>query len=173
MYFVVDSFSSQYFRFLLRIFDETLQYEAYHCGVSCFITSLSKNKIQSISKWSVFNEAMRFLDNMPVSRKKNIIMEHLNAMKVPTVGERLYSSYCIVRAFEYFTVSRSLYSRLREDYQLPSISTLTKLTSRANKLDETALISKIFSNLEERQRMCILMVDEVYVKASGVSLLCI
>ena len=63
-------------------------------------------------------------------------------MSYITIGKKKYSTETIVRAFEYFAISRSLYERLREDYELPSISLLTKLTS---KLD-SAIDDKVFLN---------------------------
>ena len=63
-------------------------------------------------------------------------------------------------------LSRSTYNRLRDDYQLPSVSTLTRLTSKVGNMDDLSFIREVICNLEERQRNCILMVDEIYVKAT-------
>lgn len=57
-----------------------------------------------------------------------------------------------------------MYETLRRDYQLPSISTLTRITSKVAKLDEANYAVAVFRGLEERQRLCILLHDEVYVK---------
>ena len=57
----------------------------------------------------------------------------------PTAGERMYSQELIVRAFQYFATSRSLYNRLRTDYQLPSIKTLTRITYKVSALNESCL----------------------------------
>ena len=70
------------------------------------------------------------------------------------------------RAFEYFVVSRALYTSLRDDYQLPSVRTLTKLTSKASKFNDGTFIQRVFEKLDGRQRSCILMMDEVYVKTA-------
>ena len=66
----------------------------------------------------------------------------------------------------YFATSRALYKRLREDFELPGITTSTRLTSKVNKIDDTRLLKNVFGNVEERQRTCILLLDEVYVKPS-------
>ena len=46
------------------------------------------------------------------------------------VGEKKYAPETIARAFEYFCTSRSLYARLRDDFELPSITMLTNITSK-------------------------------------------
>ena len=39
--------------------------------------------------------------------------------------KKKYKTVTLICAFEYFALSRSAYSRMREDYELPSITTLT------------------------------------------------
>ena len=70
----------------------------------------------------------------------------------------------IVRAFEYFCTARSLYHRLREDFKLPSIQTLTRITSRVSKLTEGTFLYRVFRNLTGMQKLCIILHDEIYVK---------
>ena len=83
------------------------------------------------------------------------------------VGDKKYDTSTIVRAFEYFSVSRSLYNRLRHDYELPSISLLTRITSKLDSsLDDKEYLNSLFSNLDEMQKHCVILVDEVYVKPS-------
>ena len=52
-----------------------------------------------------------------------------------SIGEKKYTPKMIGRAFEYLAISRSLYSRLREGYELPSITMLTNLTSKVGNLE--------------------------------------
>ena len=59
---------------------------------------------------------------------------------------------------------RCLYQKLRQDYQLPSVKTLTRITSKVAKLDESAFSTAVFDSLEERQKLCVILQDEVYVK---------
>ena len=49
-------------------------------------------------------------------------------------------------------------------YQLPSITTLTRLTSRFNNLKDNQILQKFFGNFEDSQKTCLLLIDEVYVK---------
>ena len=80
------------------------------------------------------------------------------------VGKPVYSCEVIIRAFEYFATSRCLYNRLRKDYQLPSIPTLTRITSKVSKLNESSFLNNVFKSVEENQKICIILHDEVYIK---------
>ena len=85
-------------------------------------------------------------------------------MSPQKVGQKVYEERTIIRAFEYFAISRSLYSRLHVDYKLPNEKTLSKLTSKVSNIDDDKFLVNIFSNLPEKQQRCIVFVDEVYVK---------
>ena len=50
--------------------------------------------------------------------------------------KKKYKTVTLICAFEYFALSRSAYSRMREDYELPIITTLTRLTSEVKTLDD-------------------------------------
>ena len=83
--------------------------------------------------WSQINEMIRYLNFCEANNKKDVIQDQLKAMGVTVVGERKYSVEITVRAFEYFAMSRATYNRLREDFELPSISTFTNSTSKVKK----------------------------------------
>ncbi|XP_066911172.1 uncharacterized protein [Clytia hemisphaerica] len=85
-------------------------------------------------------------------------------MKPPQVGKKLYSPQVLMRAFGYFSQSRSLYSRLRSDFKLPSIKTLTNISSKVNNTSDRTFINEIIKAMKPDQRKCIVMADEVYVK---------
>ena len=87
-------------------------------------------------------------------------------MATRKVGKIVYPPEVVTRAFEYFATSRSLYSRLAKDYQLPSIRTLTRITSKVGSQDDTSFLQNVLQHVETWQRRCILMLDEVYVKAA-------
>ena len=106
----------------------------YHCGIRCTISTLSKNRVMTVHAWSVFEEIIRYLSNMKIDNKKCVLQEHVSAMAA-TAGKRIYSQELIVRTFQYFATSRSLYNRLRIHYQLPSIKTLTRITSKVSTLN--------------------------------------
>ena len=83
-------------------------------GVKCYIPSLSKNYIT--------------LNSKEIDYKMQIIHQQILVMDPVTVGNQLYGPEIIVRAFEYFATSRTLYNCLRKDHQLPSITILTRIT---------------------------------------------
>ena len=73
----------------------------------------------------------------------------------------------IGRAFEYFAISRSLYSRLREDYELPRITMLTNLTSKVGNLEDNEFLSSFFGIFKTFVKNNVtILIDEVYVKPS-------
>lgn len=75
--------------------------------------------------------------------KKRIIQQHLQAMGPRKVGRPLYTPDIVIRAFQDFATSRALYGRLRQEFQLPSIKTLTRITSKVAKVKNTECESPI------------------------------
>ena len=57
-------------------------------GIECTITTLSRNKIQRMNKWSVLKEDIRFLSTMEACNKKNVLHEQMKTMKPPRIGEK-------------------------------------------------------------------------------------
>ena len=51
-----------------------------------------------------------------------------------------YSSDIIIHAFGYYATSQTLYNKLRDDFQLPSLPTLGKMTSKVSKLNQKSFI---------------------------------
>ncbi|XP_065656373.1 uncharacterized protein LOC136081908 [Hydra vulgaris] len=151
--------------FILVIFND-YSFVANHNDTTCNISSLAVNKLKLIKTKSALFEAVRFLKNKESSLQSNILFEHLNAMRKVNVGEVLYTSEIICRAYEYFAMRRSLYDCLCIDYKLPSIRTLTRLTSKISSMEDLSFINSIFMNLNPLKRTSILLIDDVYVKAS-------
>ena len=67
----------------------------------------------------------------------------------------------IVRAFEYFATSRALYLRIKNDYNLPSVRTLTRITSSLSKREDSAFHEQIFRSHTLQQKCCVIFHDEV------------
>ena len=118
------------------------------------LSTLSKNRVVTVHAWSVFEEIIRYLKNIEIDNKKCVIQEHLSAM-APTTGKRMYSQELIVWAFQYFATSRGLYNRLRIDYQLPSMKTLSRITSKISTLNETCFMRSVFNTVKENQKQCV------------------
>ena len=60
-----------------------------------------------------------------------------------------------MRAFFYFALSGTVYLRFYQDFEFPSISTLTLLTSPSKRYDDVTFYSKLFLNLINQQKTCI------------------
>ena len=139
--FIVDGAlniqSQQFFHgtpmFLVKIFDN-LCFETFHCGIKCYIFSLLKNYVTTIDSWSKLEECIRFFNSLEIDNQKNVIQQQVTAMAPQTVGFHVYGPKIIVRAFEYFATSRSLYNRIRNDYKLPSIQLLLELRQKSQRL---------------------------------------
>ena len=80
-----------------------------------------------------------------------------------------YSSDIVIRAFEYFATSRTLYNRFRDDFQLPSLATLGRMTSKVSKVNEKSFLLSIFKSLNTSQRGCIIIHDEGYIRNVAIS----
>ena len=87
-------------------------------------------------------------------------------MKPITVGKKLYKPEVLMRAFEYYATSRTLYKKLQKDYKLPSIKTLTNISSKVNNSSDGKFLSEVFESVPLKQRKCVIMADEIYVKQS-------
>ena len=86
-----------------------------------------------------------------------------------TVATVLHGDFCyIIHAFSYYAVSRSSYERLRKDYQLPSVSTLARITitSSSTKSSCSEFLKTVFEATENKRKPCVLLHDEVYFKKS-------
>ena len=77
--------------------------------------------------------------------------------------EQKYTPEMIVRGFEYFAKSRSCCKVLRND-ELPSISALTRLTSKVSNTEDSSFVRNVFQSLNDGLKNCILLINEVYVK---------
>ena len=99
---------------------EDFTYNAFHMGVKCTVTSLTKNRIYKLNTWSRIEEAVHYLQNKEESQQEKVLQEQIKCMEPKRVGEKVYAPEVMMRAFEYFATSRSLYGKLRKDFKLPS-----------------------------------------------------
>ena len=159
--------STQFFEgipyFMVRIKDD-LRFETYHMGSKVYIGSLNTIRVTIINSWSRLEEALRFLRNREDDHKTEILKQEFEMKRATPIAKKIYSPAVIIRAFEYFCTSRSLYSKLQQDYSLPSIRALTRLTSQVGKLDESGFLKNVFQALPDEQKVCSIIFDEVYVK---------
>ena len=57
-------------------------------------------------------------------------------MVLTCVREKKYKTATLIHAFECFALSWRAYRRMREDFELPSITELTRLASKIKALDD-------------------------------------
>ncbi|GFO37602.1 THAP domaincontaining protein 5like [acyrthosiphon pisum] [Plakobranchus ocellatus] len=120
--------SSSIPRFLLTISPDQ-SFQGFHAGVKVWIKSLSSNKIVKLNRWSQIQEALRYLNSLDLDHKQTVLLEQCVSLNTTRVGTLKYSTEIILRAFEYFATSRSLYNQLRKDVGLPILATLNRLSS--------------------------------------------
>ena len=107
---------------------------------------------------------IQYLSELEMTHKKKILFDQLFVTDKKGGNEKLYSPEMTTRAFECFAISRSFYFRLQQDFQLPNIRTLARITSNVGKVAETEFLASIFKNLSPCQRRCIILWDEIYIK---------
>ena len=98
---------------------------------------------------------------MAFDPKKGVMRQHFSAIGPKMVGMK-HSSDIVICAFEYYVKSRSLYNRLRHDFQL-LLTTWRRMTSKVSKLNEIFLRS-VFNIANTSQHVCMIFYDEVYIK---------
>ena len=132
--------------FIIQIKND-YSYTCFSFGSPCNVVSLKSNSISHCKTWSALSEMIRYLSEVEMTHKKTILFEQLFVTDKKGGNEKLYSPKMTTRAFEYFATSRSLYSRLQQNFQLPSSCTLTRSTSKIGKVAETEFLASIFKNL--------------------------
>ena len=152
-------------QFVIKLFSD-FNFSCYFFGSPCQIESLVSNSILVCKTWSTLTEIIRFLSSKQKSHKTQILLEQSSLTNKKAVPRKLYSLEMTTRTFEYFATSRALYSRLRKDFQLPSIRTLTKITSKVKNIDEQKFLLSVFKNLPHHQKQCIVIWDEMYIKSA-------
>ena len=80
---------------------------------------------------------------------------------VPKMVEIKYSSDIVICTFGYYATSQTSYNRLRDNFQLPSLATLGRMTSKVSRLNEKSFFLSIFNNLNTGQKGCIILNEEM------------
>ena len=63
------------------------------------------------------------------------------------VANKMYTTGTLVCVFEYLALSRAAYNRLKEDFNFPSVLTLTRPTSKVKTINDSSYIKPISTNL--------------------------
>ena len=78
-----------------------LSFEYHHYGVKVSITTLSKNKIFRLDRWSKVNEVIRYFNCLEVDHKHQVLLKHLDSLGSVKVGMKMYDPEVMVMAFEH------------------------------------------------------------------------
>ena len=96
-----------------------------------------------------------------------ILSEYREAISsVTDVGLNVYSPAMLIRAFQYYACSRSAYQIIRNDHQLPSEKTPSRITSKIENTESLDFLKSFVATLKNQQKSMVLLIDEIYVKPS-------
>ena len=85
------------------------------------------------------------MNSFEIDKKKDVLIQQIDVMSCSnSIHEQKYAPEMIVRGIEYFAKS-SCYQLLRTGYELPSIPTLTRLTSKILNIEDSSFVRKAFS----------------------------
>ena len=70
----------------------------------------------------------------------------------------------VARGFEKFSLSRTLYSQLRDDYELSNLLMIIKLTPKVRNVGDDDYLKLYLDKSTISQRLVILLNDEIYAK---------
>lgn len=143
-----------------------LEYEAYH--------ELKRKKHPAfpseVKCWTGVKELLKYVCKPPApsddekDSKMDFIRRQIHLVNLPK-NSHIYDPEDIFQAFSMYSISRHLYGKLRDLLQLPSISTLQKITSAASNIDDDTFFASFFSNQSEKEKCVTGIVDEIYVKS--------
>ena len=140
-----------------------LEYEAY-IGLQRYEHPLFK---KIMTGWDQFDALMHHLElSTDDDRMPSFLDDQVRLINTPDNTKTLYDVKDLLTAFQWYTISRPLYKQLRLSLKLPSISTLQKVTRLSKNFEDRQLFTAFFMKQPDRFRGCIVVVDEVYVKAS-------
>ncbi|GFO13683.1 transposable element p transposase [Plakobranchus ocellatus] len=122
-----------------------------------------------LSSWSQLTEVLRYIfsytDETPIDKKMEFIVRQVQLINAPK-NTRLYDQNDLCQAFSWYSRSRALYTELRSYVQLPSDTTLKRITRASTNMSDAVLYGNFFRAQQPRSKNCTLIVDEIYIKPS-------
>ncbi|GFO25577.1 hypothetical protein PoB_005208200 [Plakobranchus ocellatus] len=122
-----------------------INYEAY-AGPKRVRHSLFQN---AVTTWSKFDELLRFVRDPSMngveaadSTKIDFIQRQVQLLNTPK-NQKIYNKNDLYQAFSWYTVSTSLYNRLRSCIQLPAKSTLQNITPDFLFYEVTSVVKRL------------------------------
>ena len=144
--------------FSLYINASTHEFDAFHRGVGVKIPFLRTAVSTAMSEAT---EVISFLRNFESTSKRADICSRQLAL----LSNRRYSAQDCAIALQFRSFGSAAYSAFREFVSLPSLRTMRRLVSSVSNEDDEGYLTRLFSGLSTGQRLCNLLVDEVYVRS--------
>ncbi|XP_047123276.1 uncharacterized protein LOC124806427 isoform X1 [Hydra vulgaris] len=116
-----------------------------------------------IKYYSQLENAVSYVINNETDSKRASYIRHQVALLNKT-NNTPFSLEDISDALHLYSKSRSVYFDLVEKLVLPSVRELQRMTNKINKLEDTEYLKMIFKELQEFQKYCFILADEVYIK---------
>ena len=130
----------------------------------------SRCRIHTMKDFTEVGALVTAIENLNISsdRKEVFIQRQVELMNVHVKHSRKYSDNDLCQAFIWQATSRALYNTLRLDLELPCRDLLRRITSLARQTEDEDFFRGFFGKLLEQKLStgCIILVDEIYVKAS-------
>ena len=129
---------------------KSIKFEAY-CNMKSINHPVLPNN--RISSWSQLDELITFVRRDGESNDKHsFILQQLRLLNSPK-NSRLYNATDLMQGFSWYTRARSLYTELRSYMQLPSVSTLRKITRIAKNTTDEILLNIFFSKTSRQEQI--------------------
>ena len=71
-------------------------FEVFPCGVKCAISTLLSNRGNLVNRWSLVEEAIRYLNLLEIIHEKEIMHQQILAMGLICVGEKKYKPETLI-----------------------------------------------------------------------------
>lgn len=144
--------------FVLYVNRMTHEFEAYHLGVSVRVPFMRTSVLNAMSEAT---ELVRFLRNFECDSGRAAFCVRQLAL----LSDKRFTAEDYAVALRLRSYGCAAYSAFRELVVLPGVRTMQRLVSSVNKVDEEQHLTRVLGSLTEQQRVCNLLVDEVYVQA--------
>ena len=149
--------------------DETVEYIKYEGYIGVKSSAHPDFQDGVVKRWSQLTEVIRHFRTLSSESSQDdtqsFIERQIQLINAPK-NVRVYTPYDLINAFSWRTRSRALYNSIRSQIKLPSISTLSKITRMSKNTDDITFFKQLFETLPDRSKGCILLIDEMYIKAS-------
>lgn len=143
--------------FAIFVVEETKQCSCY-CGIKEVVVPFVKNG--ALTSVSQLNETINYLRQYELDD----VRVDFVTRQIALLSNRAYTPSDYAVALQLRSKSSSFYEDLRSYLTLPSSRTIRSLVKNTCDADDYKYVSQFFCALEDRQRICSLLLDEIHVK---------